>query len=792
MYNKIFRISIVILIVAFVLGLAGLLKAAVTVNLGTADGFAILAGSGITNTGTTTITGDIGSFSTVSITGSPTVIGTNHAGDEITQGAKTDLATAFGNANQTCTQNLTGQDLGGLVLTPGVYCFDSSAQLTGTLTLNGQGNPNAIFVFKMGSTLTTASNSIVTLTNSAQACNVFWRVGSSATLGTDTNLKGNILALTSITLTTGVNVGGRVLAQNGAVTLDTNTITKATCAGILRVIKSVVNDNGGSEVAGAFTINITGTNVSSASFTGVETPGTTTTLDAGSYSVDEDAFNGYTKTLGANCSGSIAAGETKICTITNNDNTPSLTLNKIVVNNSGGAAAESAWTLTATGSTTISGPGASGSTDVVSGATFLAGTYILSESAGPADYASSTWSCVKNSGVPVIGSSITLGLGDTAICTIINDDIAPVVLTTTSTITVIKTVINDNGRSKIDTDFPLFVNGVSVTSGVPNVFSAPASYTISETVDSNYTQSFSVDCPNGIVALTAGVNKICIITNNDIAPASSGGGSSYTPPVPPLIDVVKVPSPLSLPTGPSAVTYTYTLHNIGTVPVTNITMVGDTCSPIVLISGDTNGDSKLDVNETWVHTCSTTLTETHTNTVVTKGWANGISATDIASATVVVGVPVVPPLIHVTKIPNPLMLLATGGVVTYTEKITNPGTVSLSNVRLVDDKCAPINYISGDTNGDSKLDSSETWIYTCKTNLTKTTMNTAIASGEANGLTVRDIAIATVVVADVIPALPATGITPDKINTLWNIVIIFGIFMAVPVSLFILIKKYMN
>jgi hypothetical protein len=120
--------------------------------------------------------------------------------------------------------NLTGQDLGGMLLGPGVYHFNTSAQLTGTLTLNGGGNANAIFVFQIGSTLTTASNAIVVAQNGAQAANIFWQVGSSATLGTGTTFIGNILALTSITANTGSFVAGRLLARNGAVTLDTNII----------------------------------------------------------------------------------------------------------------------------------------------------------------------------------------------------------------------------------------------------------------------------------------------------------------------------------------------------------------------------------------------------------------------------------------------------------------------------------------------------------------------------------------------------------------------------------------
>jgi len=335
----------------------------------------------------------------------------------------------------------------------------------------------------------------------------------------------------------------------------------------------------------------------------------------------------------------------------------------------------------------------------------------------------------------------------------------------TGTINVVKLVV---GGTKIVADFPLFINGTPAVSGTTYTLPAQSNmYTISETIDPNYTQTISGDCDSsGVTYLQPAEVLFCIVTN-----------TFKTVPVvvPPLIDVIKVPSPLALPTGSGAVTYTYTLTNIGTVPVSNVTMVGDTCSPITLSSGDVNSDAKLDLTETWIYKCSTTLTETHTNNVVATGWANGISATDVASATVVVGSPTVPPLIHVTKVPNPLSLLAKGGMVTYTEKITNPGTVALSNVKLTDDKCSPMAYISGDTNGDSKLDTTETWTYTCRTNLTKTTTNVAIASGEANGLTVRDLATATVVVAALVPALPNTGYNPVGAYLAVFIVLAIGI-----------------
>src|SRR5437868_755253 len=194
------------------------------IPLGTAQNFAVLGGSTLTNTGPTTITGNLGVSPGSSVTGFPPGIvtgGAIHAADAVAGQAQTDLTTAYNAAaGLPCGVDLTGQNLGGLTLTPGVYCFTSSAALTGTLTLNFQGNANSLFVFKIGSTLTTASASSVVLTNTGgTSCptNLFWQVGSSATLGTGSTFIGNILALTSITMTTGANLTGRALARNGAV-----------------------------------------------------------------------------------------------------------------------------------------------------------------------------------------------------------------------------------------------------------------------------------------------------------------------------------------------------------------------------------------------------------------------------------------------------------------------------------------------------------------------------------------------------------------------------------------------
>ena len=203
--------------------------------LGTAASFAVLAGSTATNTGDTVVTGDLGVWPGIAVTGFPPgiVTGTIYEADAIAQQAQSDLTTAYDDlAGQACDLDLTDQDLGGLTLTPGVYCFDTSAQLTGVLELDAEGDPDAVFVFRIGSTLTTASNSSVSMLNSADPCNVFWQVGSSATLGTETAFAGSILALTSITLDTGADIDGRALARNGAVTMDTNRISNV-CAAAL-------------------------------------------------------------------------------------------------------------------------------------------------------------------------------------------------------------------------------------------------------------------------------------------------------------------------------------------------------------------------------------------------------------------------------------------------------------------------------------------------------------------------------------------------------------------------------
>jgi uncharacterized protein (DUF2141 family) len=266
--------------------------------LGTAASFAVLGGQTVTNTGPSVINGDLGVNPGAAVIGFPPGIvtppGTIHAADAVALQAQSDTTIAYNDlAGRSVTATLTGQDLGGLTLTPGVYFFSTSAQLTGTLTLDFQGNPDALFVFQIGSTLTTASNSSVAMINGGvgalEGCEVYWQVGSSATLGTTTSFVGNIVALTSISLTTGANiVSGRALARNGAVTLDTNVITMPDC------------------LAGVNTGSISGLKFNDLNGNGVQNAG-------------EPGLQGVTVFLDANGNGVLDAGEaTRITDVNGN------------------------------------------------------------------------------------------------------------------------------------------------------------------------------------------------------------------------------------------------------------------------------------------------------------------------------------------------------------------------------------------------------------------------------------------------------------------------------------------
>jgi type VI secretion system secreted protein VgrG len=222
--------------------------------LGTAASFAVLGGSTVTNTGTTTIHGNLGVSPGTAVTGffavdgGPGIVtGTIYTGPGGVAGqAQSDLTTAYDTLfGLPYDIDLTGQDLGGQTLLPGVYRFDTSAQLTGTLTLDAQGSNNALWVFQIGKTLTTATSSVVQVINGGPNDGLFWQVGSSATLGISTTFLGNILASKSITLNTSAIIPcGRALAEDGSVTLDSNVISTA-CTAIPEWSESQARELGG-------------------------------------------------------------------------------------------------------------------------------------------------------------------------------------------------------------------------------------------------------------------------------------------------------------------------------------------------------------------------------------------------------------------------------------------------------------------------------------------------------------------------------------------------------------------
>jgi len=291
--------------------------------------------------------------------------------------------------------------------------------------------------------------------------------------------------------------------QNGNDASDAQDVEIVEVRPVLTVIKNVINDDGGTKTSGDFTMNVTGTNVTDTSFPG-DAAGTTVNLDAGSYSVDETADPNYTKTLSAECSGTIANGETKTCTITNDDNDvvvpvlPSLTVTKVVVNDNGGTAVVSDFPLFVD------------QTSVTSGVSnqFAVGAHAVSETSNASYITSFSGDC-DGSG------NVTLATGDNKTCTITNNDIA-IVTPTKGTLTVTKVVTNDDGGTAVVSDFPLFIGQTSVTSGSTTSLDA-GTYTVSETSNQNYTATFSGDCDaNGSVNIEDGDTKSCTITNNDV------------------------------------------------------------------------------------------------------------------------------------------------------------------------------------------------------------------------------------------------------------------------------------
>jgi Ice-binding-like len=197
------------------------------VPLASAGTYGVLGGSTVTSAGLTVITGDLGVSPGTAYTGFPPGIvnGNIHAGDPVAAKAEADLGIAYNNAVARKHSVALAADIGGSTVTPGVYNAPTTLGISGTLTLDGKNQPNGVFIFQIPSTLTTAVNSAVVLTNGASACNVFWQVGSSATLNTASTFVGTIMAQASVSVGTGSTVTGRILAETGAVTLLDNAIT---------------------------------------------------------------------------------------------------------------------------------------------------------------------------------------------------------------------------------------------------------------------------------------------------------------------------------------------------------------------------------------------------------------------------------------------------------------------------------------------------------------------------------------------------------------------------------------
>ena len=401
--SRLTSVMLVFLLIALMVAPA-IAASPLTVNMGTIPTFAVLAGTTITNTGSSTITGSTGPIIGLapgsSFVGGPPLMslsGTIHINDTVAIAAKAALIGVYNDAAGRTPTLIIASELGGQTLTPGVYTSaNGTFQITGILTLDGANDPNAVFIFQTAATLTTITGSEVKLINGAHADRVFWQVGTSATLGTTSQFQGTILALDSITATTGAVIRGRLLARNGAVTLDNNTFINGGDNAVLRVIKNVINDNGGIAIAADFNLHVKtdlGIPVDGSPAVGLASPGRSYALAAGDYVVSEDSYPGYTLTFSgdsdANGNITLAAGDVKTVTLTNNDNSAvvvppgqaTLHVIKNVINNDGGTAGRGDFTLhvKTTAGIAVAGSPAPGTASPGTAYTLDAGSYIISE-----------------------------------------------------------------------------------------------------------------------------------------------------------------------------------------------------------------------------------------------------------------------------------------------------------------------------------------------------------------------------------------------------------------------------
>ncbi len=492
------------------------------------------------------------------------------------------------------------------------------------------------------------------------------------------------------------------------------TITNSDIAPQLTVIKHVV---GGTASASDFTMNVTGTNVSNPSFPGAESPGTTVTLDAGSFSVSEASGGpaNYLATQSGDCSGTINVGDTLTCTITNTYQPAHLTVTKVVNNTHGGTAVASDWTLLV------------GTTPVTSGQSnaFAPGTYTVSEANGPSGYQQDSIVCT-NGQTTTSDGSVTLASGDNATCIITNSDIAP-------QLTVIKHVVNTAGGSAIASDFTMQVTGTNVSDASFAGAEAPGttvtldagSFSVGEASGgpANYLATQSGDCSG---AINVGDNLTCTITNT----------YSVTPT--PAISVTKLPATQSVVSGGTA-NWTITVTNTGNVPLTNV-HVADAVA-LDCVQSFTGTLAPLASEAAYM--CSLdNVTQDFTNTAIAYGTYGETTVHNSAMADVTVTAAPAP-AISVTKLPATQSVVS-GGTATWSITVTNTGNVALTNVNVAD-VVAPdcVQTFAGTL----APGASET-AYTCSlANVTAGFTNTATATGYyGDGQSVTDEASADVVV----------------------------------------------
>lgn len=460
--NKILVVVLVSLLTVILAGHTSAL-AATSPTLSDSASYSVLGGETVTNTGATTMPGNLGVSPGSAATGFPPGVvgppGTIHKADTNAGLAQIDNTAAFGTLDQGCDTTYIGasKDLVGENLVPGVYCADAFT-LSGTLTLSGTG----VWIFKSAATLITSGTANIV---GGDSCNVWWRVVSSATLGTNTSLIGNILASTSITLQTGASLNGRAMAQTGSVTLDTNTISGLSCLAspaTLRVVKAVTNDNSGTAAASAFNLHVklAGTDVTNSPLHGVISPGRSYSLFAGTYVVSEDDYSGYSAFYSGDCeangSVTLTAGADRTCTVTNNDTASAaaalatLHVVKDVNNYNGGTAGASLFSLHVkpSGSTTdVSGSPAYGVTSP--GRTYLlsAGTYDVSEDPY-GNYVSSFSGGCNDRG------SVTLSAGEEKTCTVTNNDIAVATNTSLTSVSSVSPKLPNSGFAPRENKYP--------------------------------------------------------------------------------------------------------------------------------------------------------------------------------------------------------------------------------------------------------------------------------------------------------------------------------------------------